>query len=225
MAATPSRRFLIAAVLALAAAPALAQTPDAAPAPTPTPTPTPTPMGTDLGRIVKVDMLTDQGLIVFDLYPDKAPITVANFLRYVKEKRYNGTTIYRAVRTKGAEDTGFIQGGTQNDYKRTLPPIKLEPTTQTGLTHKDGTITMARLLPNSATSDFVIMIGGAPYMDANPSASGDNLGYAAFGRVAQGMDVVRKIQTLPAGGHARNPSMAGQILDPPVKIISAKVES
>ena len=100
----------------------------------------------------------------------------------------------------------------------------LEPTTQTGLHHQDGTITMARLAPNSATSDFVIMVGPASYMDANPSAPGDNLGYAAFGQVVQGMDVVKKILALPSDGHARNPVMKGQILDPPVKIISAKVE-
>lgn len=216
-----TRRTLIGAALALIAWPVLAQTP---PTPDPAPVPEPAPMGSNLGTIVKVDLTTDQGLIVLELYPDKAPITVANFLRYVKGKRYDGVDIYRAAHAPGAPQFGFIQGGVQNDAKRVLAPIKLEPTTQTGLTHKDGTITMARLAPNSATSDFVIMIGDSPYMDANPAGSGDNLGYAAFGRVTQGMDVVRKIQGMPAGGHARNPSMAGQILDPPVKIVSAKVE-
>jgi peptidyl-prolyl cis-trans isomerase A (cyclophilin A) len=143
----------------------------------------------------------------------------------VKSKRYDGIDFYRAVRTPGAPDTGFIQGGAQGDPKRVLPPIKLEPTTQTGLHHQDGTITMARLAPNSATSDFVIMVGpNASYMDANPAAPGDNLGYAAFGKVVDGMDVVKKILALPSEGHARNPVMKGQILDPPVRIISARVE-
>ena len=103
----------------------------------------------------------------------------------------------------------------QNDPKRVLPPIKHEPTTVTGLHHRDGTITMARLAPGSATSDFVIMVGPASYMDADPSAPGDNLGYAAFGQVVDGMDVVKKILALPSEGHARNPVMKGQILDPP----------
>lgn len=219
----PTRRAL-AALLALAASPVLAQTSPTPDAPPPAAAAS-EPMGANLGRIVKVDMITDQGPIVLELYPDKAPITVANFLRYVKEKRYNGSTIYRAVHTVGAPETGFIQGGLQNDPKRVLPAIKLEPTTETGLTHKDGTITMARLSPNSATSDFVIMLGDSAYMDAHPEGPGDNLGYAAFGRVVQGMDVVRKIQNLPANGHARNPSMHGQILEPPVKILSARVEN
>jgi peptidyl-prolyl cis-trans isomerase A (cyclophilin A) len=209
--AVMNRRTLFGAALwaALIASPALAQSP-AAP---------------DMGKMVKVDLNTAAGTIVLELYPDKAPITVGNFLKYVKSKRYDGIDFYRAVRTPGAPDTGFIQGGAQGDPKRVLPPIKLEPTSQTGLHHQDGTITMARLAPNSATSDFVIMVGpNVSYMDANPAAPGDNLGYAAFGQVVDGMDVVKKILALPSEGHARNPVMKGQILDPPVKIISARVE-
>ena len=216
---TLKRRVILAACLTLCAGPALAQAPtpplsDAAP---------------DLGKTVRVDMVTSQGLIALDLYPDRAPITVANFLKYVKTKRYDGMEIYRAVRTKGAEDTGFIQGGVEKDPRRVLPPIAHEPTSQTGVLHKDGTITMARTAPGTATADFVIMVGPSSYMDANPSAppavgGGDNLGFAAFGQVVQGMDVVKKIMALPTGGHARNPVMQGQILDPPVTILSARVE-
>jgi len=215
------KRHLLTVALLLWAAPALAQDPVPA-----APVPTPAAATPDLGRTVRVDLKTGAGTIVLELYPDRAPITVANFLRYVKGHRYDGVDFYRAVRTKGYEDTGFIQGGVQNDPKRVLPPIKLEPTTVTGLHHRDGSITMARSTPNSATSDFVIMIGGDPsYMDANPSASGDNLGYAAFGQVVGGMDVVKKILALPSEGHARNPVMKGQILDPPVPIVSARVEN
>ena len=212
-----NRRAIFAVCLALCAGPALAQT--AAPA---TPPATPAP---DLGKTVRVDMTTPQGVIVLELYPDRAPITVANFLKYVKTKRYDGMEIYRAVRTKGAEDTGFIQGGVEKDPKRILPPIKHEPTTQTGLLHHDGTITMARGALNSATCDFVIMVGPSSFMDANPAGSGDNQGFAAFGQVVSGMDVVKKIMALPTEGHARNPVMQGQILDPPVTIISARIES
>ena len=186
-------------------------------------TPAPPPAA-DLGKTVRVDLKTGAGMIVLELYPDRAPITVANFLRYVKGRRYDGVDLYRAVRTPGAPDTGFIQGGVQNDPKRVLPPIKLEPTSVTGLHHHEGTITMARSTPNSANSDFVIMVGDAAYMDANPSAPGDNLGYAAFGQVVGGMDVVKTILAAPTGGKPRNPVMQGQILDPPVKIISARVE-
>jgi peptidyl-prolyl cis-trans isomerase A (cyclophilin A) len=214
----PNRRAVLAACAGLWAAPAFAQDPIA------TAPPVPAAPAPDLGKTVRVDLKTGQGTIVLELYPDRAPITVANFLKYVKGKRYDGVEFYRAVRTKGFEDTGFIQGGTQNDPKRVLPPIKLEPTTVTGLHHRDGTVTMARLAPNSATSDFVIMVGPASFMDANPSAPGDNLGYAAFGQVVEGMDVVKKILALPSDGHARNPVMKGQILDPPVRIVSARVE-
>jgi peptidyl-prolyl cis-trans isomerase A (cyclophilin A) len=212
-----NRRAILAACLTLCAAPALAQAPMPA-------TPPPPGAAPDLGKTVRVDMVTSEGTIVLDLYPDRAPITVANFLKYVKTKRYDGMEIYRAVRTKGAEDTGFIQGGVEKDPRRVLPPIKHEPTTQTGILHKDGTITMARTAPGTATADFVIMVGPSSYMDANPSAPGDNLGYAAFGQVVEGMDVVKKIMAAPTGGHDRNPVMQGQILDPPVKIISARVE-
>ena len=218
---TLKRRAILAACLTLLAAPVFAQVaPDAAPAPA-----APTP---DLGRTVRVDLKTGQGTIVLELYPDRAPITVANFLRYVRQKRYDGVTLYRTVHTPTLPELGFIQGGVQNDPARVLAPIKLEPTSQTGLHHKDGTITMARGAPNSATSDFVIMIGDASYMDANPAApnptdGSDNLGYAAFGQVVEGMDVVKAIHAMPSEGHARNPVMKGQILDPPVEIISARV--
>ncbi len=213
-----NRRILMALALgaAIIAGPAFAQ--DAGPSLAQN-------LGPNLGKTVRVDLTTGQGVIVLELYPDKAPITVANFLKYVKGRRYDGIDFYRAVRTPGAPDTGFIQGGTQGDPKRVLPPIALEPTSRTGLHHQDGTITMARLSPNSATGDFVIMVGpNSSYMDANPAASGDNLGYAAFGQVVGGMDVVKAILALPSEGHARNPVMKGQILDPPVKITSARVE-
>jgi peptidyl-prolyl cis-trans isomerase A (cyclophilin A) len=176
---------------------------------------------------VRVDIVTGQGRIVLELYPDKAPITVANFLKYVKTRRLDATTFYRAMRTQGAETTGLIQGGLQNDPARLLTPIAHESTTVTGLKHLDGTISMSRNGPGTATADFFICVGDAPYLDANPDgpAGADNLGYAAFGRVADGMEVVRAILALPTTGKARNPVMQGQIIDPPVPIITARVES
>jgi len=170
----------------------------------------------------KVLITTGQGSIVVELAPDKAPITVANFLRYVDTGRYDGSSIYRATRAGGSGPIGLIEGGLQNDPNKLLPPIAHENTTITGLHHVDGTISMARYGPGTATADFFICIGPASYLDADPNAPGDNLGYAAFGNVTQGMDVVRAILALPTNGVARNPVMQGQILDPPVPIVSMK---
>src|SRR3546814_7340692 len=90
-------------------------------------------------------------LIVVGVHLAQAPVTAANFLRYVDQKRLDGTSFYRGV---GTGDYGFVQGGAQNDPKRILPPIKHEPTSQTGLTHDDGALSMARYAPGSATGDF-----------------------------------------------------------------------
>ncbi|WP_163228861.1 peptidylprolyl isomerase [Caulobacter rhizosphaerae] len=163
---------------------------------------------------------TPQGRIVIELAVEQAPITTANFLRYVDRKLYDKATFFRASRAPGAVDYGLIQGGLQN--VGALPPIAHEPTSQTGLKHVDGAVSIARTAPGTATSDFFICIGDAPYLDANPTGTGDNLGFAAFGRVVQGMDVAKKILALPTPGKAINPVMKGQILDPPVPITSAR---
>jgi peptidyl-prolyl cis-trans isomerase A (cyclophilin A) len=108
------------------------------------------------------------------------------------------------------------------DPAKILPPIAHEPTTQTGLKHLDGVISMGRYAPGTATGDFFICSGPAPYLDAHPGAPGDNAGYAAFGHVIDGMDVVRAILALPTNGPARSPMMQGQMLSPPVPIVSVK---
>ena len=161
-------------------------------------------------------------MIVLELYADKAPITAANFLRYVDARLYDGATIYRALRTPGAPLTGLIQGGARLDPAHPVAPIAHEATTQTGLSHKDGTLSLARRAPGTATSDFFICVGDAPYLDADPKAPGDNLGFAAFGHVTSGMDIVRNILALPTSPTAGGPDMAGQMLDPPVPIVSAR---
>lgn len=184
------------------------------PAPPPTPQPAAKPP-------VKVALETAQGRIVIQLHTEQAPITTRNFLRYVDQKRYDGATFFRASRAAGAPEYGLIQGGVQNDPKRVLPPIAHEPTTKTGLKHVMGTVSLARNAPGTATSDFFICIGDAPSLDADPAASGDNQGFAAFGEVVEGLDVARKILALPTPGKAINPVMAGQMLDPPVRIVTA----
>jgi peptidyl-prolyl cis-trans isomerase A (cyclophilin A) len=207
------RDVLAGGALCLAAAPAFAQQP--APAPPPAP-------AADLGKAVRVNMQTGEGLIVIDLYVDKAPITTANFLRLVDQRRLDKTTFYRASRTEGAPQTGVIQGGVVFDPARPVRPIAHEPTSKTGILHKDGTISMGRLAPGTATSDFFITVGDSAYLDADLNAPGDNLGYAAFGRVVEGMDVVKKILALPTNGKATNPAMQGQMLSPPVPIVTTR---
>lgn len=174
--------------------------------------------------VVYVKLTTPDGAIVLALDQAKAPITVANFLRYTDTKRYDGATFYRASRPKGytADDYGSIQGGLQNDPAKVMKPIPHEPTTKTGLSHTDGAISMGRFAPGSATSDFFICVGDNTYLDANPKAKGDNLGFAAFGHVVAGMDVVRKILVKPRSPTAGVGVMKGEMLKPPVPILSAR---
>lgn len=172
---------------------------------------------------VRVALETSEGRIVVELATKQAPITTDNFLRYVDQKRFDGTNFYRAARTPRTKGLGFIQGGARkNDYRRILPAIAHEPTNKTGLHHLDGTISMARTAPGTAMGDFFITSGAAPGMDAHPGAKGDNAGYAAFGHVVSGMNVVKKIlagRTLPNAGEG---AMRGQMLAQPIRIISAR---
>ncbi len=170
----------------------------------------------------RVALQTSLGLIVVELRADRAPITTANFLHYVDDSRYDGASFYRASRAPGAPTTGLIEGGLQNDPTKLLPPIAHESTTLTGLRHEDGVISMAREAPGTATADFFICSGLSAYLDAHPQAAGDNAGYAAFGRVVAGMEVVRAILASPTGQEARNPVMRGQMLDPSVPILTAR---
>jgi len=115
-----------------------------------------------LGDTVRVRLETDAGPITLDLDHRHAPITVANFVRYVDEHRFDGTTFYRAARTRGFEDRGFIQGGIRRNYRRMLPPIAHEPTSRTGIRHGPGTISMARTEPGMAMGEFFIMTNAMP---------------------------------------------------------------
>jgi peptidyl-prolyl cis-trans isomerase A (cyclophilin A) len=158
---------------------------------------------------------------VLDLDAGRAPVTTGNFLRYVDQKRLDGVAFYRAV--KIAADFGLVQGGVRNDPKRVLPNIAHEPTSKTGIRHTDGTISMARGKPGSANGDFFIIIGTMPSLDADPSAPGDNLGYAAFGKVVEGMDAVRKIYDAPISPTLGvKEGMKGQMIAAPVRILTAR---
>ena len=172
--------------------------------------------------VVNVRIETTEGPILVALEQGKAPITTANFLRYVDEKRFDGISFYRAVNV--APGFGLIQGGIRGDARKLLPPIKHEPTTQTGLTHSDGTISMARVGPGTASGDFFITVGDIPSMDADPKQPGDNLGFAAFGHVVEGMDIIRHILDEPTSPTEGTGVMKGQFLLAPVKIVSAHRE-
>lgn len=198
------RAFLI-AMLALVALPAAAQT--AAPAAKPNP---------------RVAFETEVGRFVVEVYADKAPVTAANFLRYVDAKRLDGIMFYRVVKVQ--DHFGFVQLGLQNDPKRVFPPIKHEPTTLTGVKHLDGTLSMPRLKPGSAQGEFTISLGDQPSFDADPAAAGDNLGYAAFARVTEGLDVVLKVFDAPVSPTAtlRGGTFLGQVPAKPVKVLTVR---
>jgi len=174
--------------------------------------------------IERVSLVTDAGTITLALDRRHAPVTTANFLAYVDQHKFDGTNFYRAARTRGATNRGFIQGGIRHVYTRMLPPIAHEPTSRTGLHHDDGTISMARTTPGSATGDFFIIVGPMRSMDAGGRGEGgasDNQGYAAFGRVVEGMDVVRRILAVPTVANAGRGAMRGQMITAPVRIVRA----
>lgn len=198
------KRIVLAFALLLAA-PALAQT-----APTATPAPLP-----------RVALVTSAGRIVVEVDTVHAPITARNFLRYVDTRRYDGQQIYRAMKT--GDNAGLIQGGLVTDSRLLYPPIAHEPTSQTGLTHVAGAISVPRAAVGTARSDFTIMASDLHYLDAGPeSGSGDGLGYAVFGRVVEGMDVVRAILNMPTSPTEGQGAMRGQMLQPRVRILSAR---
>lgn len=140
---------------------------------------------------------TPLGDIYVELYPAKAPVTVANFMRYVNNKLYNGSSFFR-VCTPANEATRkvkieVIQGGNVPDSSM-YDSIKIETTKQTGLLHKNGTLSMARGTPNSAQSEFFICVNDQPALDYAGARNPDGQGFAAFGQVTKGMDVVKQIQ-------------------------------
>lgn len=164
--------------------------------------------------VVRVRLDTPYGPIVLALEARRAPRTVANFMGYVDDKRFDGMSFYRAARNRSAPAYGFIQGGIRSDARRILPPFPLETTAMTGLRHVDGTISMARRAEaGSAGGNFFITVGAMPSMDAK----GSYPGYAAFGHVVSGMPVVKRILAMKTGG-----GMGGQMLMPPVKLVAAK---
>lgn len=174
---------------------------------------------------VRVEMTTEKGVMTIALDLQHAPVTAGNFLRYVDQKRFDGIAFYRAMRLAwGEQPNGLIQAGTQNDPKRVLKPIAHEPTSATGILHKAGTISMARYAPGTATGDFSIMLSDMPALDAAPASADPEAraGFAAFGHVVSGMDVARAIFDAPLSPSKGAGVMKGQMLDPPVRILTVR---
>lgn len=164
----------------------------------------------------RVLIKTELGDITVDIYEKDAPITAANFLKYVDNKLFDGATFYRVVTMDNQPNNNVkievIQGGLGfGESEERFAPIEHETTVRTGIRHKDGVISMARNEPGSASSEIFICINDQPELDFGGRRNPDGQGFAAFGKVIEGMEVVRKIQQQPA---------EGQMLNPKIKIYS-----
>ena len=188
--------LLLAALLPLPAAAQTAPAPPAAEAPR--------------DDLVRVALDTERGRIVLALDRGRAPATAANFLRYVDGKRLDGVPFYRAMSL--GSGNGLIQAGVR-DSRQLYPPVKHEPTAETGLRHEAGAVAMANVGPGTARSDFFILTGPIPSLDRD---------FAVFGRVVEGMEVVKAILASPVSATKGEGSMKGQMLEPAVKIRTAR---
>ena len=178
-----------------------------------------------IGDTVRVVLTTTQGAIELELDHKHAPLTVENLMRYVDQRRMDGAVFYRAMHLAwGEQPNGLLQGGLQGNYQKVLKPVAHEPTTVTGLSHKAGTISMARNAPGTATADFSILLSDLPGLDADPKGTTPDAqaGFAVFGKVTAGLDVVRKIWDTPRSQTKGEGVMKGQMLEVPVKIVTAR---
>jgi peptidyl-prolyl cis-trans isomerase A (cyclophilin A) len=167
---------------------------------------------------VRVLMQTELGDIEMEIDTARAPISAANFLKYVDAGKYDGGRFHRTVRPDNQKDKpvpiSVVQGSSNANAEGDLfPPVAHETTKATGILHKDGTLSLARVGPGTATDHFFVCVGDQPELDFGGKRNPDGQGFAAFGRVVRGMDVVRKI-------HAAN--AAGERLTPPIGILRAR---
>lgn len=201
------QRILALLLLGSLASPVFAQAaaPSAPQAPAPKDDLVPVAIDTSLGRIV---VALDRG---------RAPITTANFLHYVDTHRFDGQNFYRSMHMG---DGGLIQGGITTNARLLYPPIAHEPTTTTGLHNVAGAISMANAGPGTARSDFFVLLSDMPGLDAD-GPGGDANGFAPFGHVTEGMDVVKKIFGSSVSATKGEGVMKGQMLEPTIKIVHA----
>jgi len=174
---------------------------------------------------VNVVMATSQGDIGIELYIDKAPLTAGNFLKLAEGGHLDGGSFYRVVtyeNDNGNPAIEVIQGGLGDEQESPFGPIDHETTGHTGLLHRDGVISMARGDVGTASSEFFICVGDQPGLDHGNVRNPDGQGFAAFGVVVSGMDVVRRINQLPADAPSDSEYTQGQILTEPVAIVSVR---
>jgi peptidyl-prolyl cis-trans isomerase A (cyclophilin A) len=174
-------------------------------------------------KAVRVRVQTELGDIVIEVDPLRAPLTTANFLKYVDGGHYDGGVFHRTVKTDNQPESTVkievIQAGVNPDRaKEGFAAIQLERTSVTGILHKDGVVSMARGAPDSATSGWFVCINDQPSLDFGGNRNPDGQGFAAFGRVITGMDVVRKIQAAPSSAN-RTTNTEAQRLTPAIKIL------
>ena len=175
-------------------------------------------------KAVRVRVQTELGDIVIEVDPVKAPGTTANFLKYVDAGHYDGGAFHRTVKMDNQPESPVkievIQAGVNPERaKEGFPAIPLERTNVTGILHKDGVVSMARGGPDSATSGWFICINDQPSLDFGGARNPDGQGFAAFGRVVSGMDVVRRIQAAPSSA-TRTTNTEAQRLTPPIKLLT-----
>jgi peptidyl-prolyl cis-trans isomerase A (cyclophilin A) len=176
-------------------------------------------------KLPRVRVQTELGDIVIEVDTARAPATSANFLRYIDAGHFDGGVFHRTVKMDNQPESTIkievIQAGVNPDRaKEGFPPITLERTSVTGITHKDAVVSMARGTPDSATSGWFITINDQPSLDFGGQRNPDGQGFAAFGRVVSGMDIVRKIQIAPSSTN-RTSNTEAQRLTPPIKILKA----
>ncbi len=169
----------------------------------------------------RVTLRTDLGAMVIELEAARAPITTANFLRYVETGKYDGGLFYRRTRARGGAPGEGTVVAKPNPRSHPFPPIAHESTSQTGLRHRLGTISLGRFAPGTATGDFFICTADTPAYDAHPG-KGDTEGYAAFGQVVSGLPVLRRIHAVRADGQSPYPDQKGEWLNPPVTILQMR---
>lgn len=152
---------------------------------------------TSCNNTVNCAIETTEGTILVELYPDKAPKTVANFLRYVDAGLYTNGSFFRVTTPENEATRAIkievIQG--QKGKGKDFDPIEIESTDKTGIKHIAGVLSMARSKPNSATNSFFICVNAQPALDFDGKRNPDGYGFAAFGKVFKGMDIVKKIQS------------------------------
>ncbi|WP_137753831.1 peptidylprolyl isomerase [Sphingopyxis sp. L1A2A] len=189
------------------------------PPPPPLPVPLPVPVVAPDTRPY-VALVTDLGTIVVRIENKRAPVTSANFLRYVDTKRMDGFQFYRSTKSWGPANQ-LVQAGNRGDARKNFPPIAHEPTKTSGLTSCKGALSMARLNPGDATTDFFLLLSDIKGFDSDAPGS-DGVGFAVFGEIVTGADIAERIFNAPISPTAGEGVMVGQMLAPPVTIKTAR---